>query len=332
MTSLAEKAYTFIEAPGSSREQDFAGAVREGFSKKPRELSPRFFYDERGSELFEQILDLPEYYQTEKEIGILETYAGDILDTVASEVTMIEFGAGSSRKTRILLETGIERQGHLQYMPIDVSGEFLEKSAQTLTEDYEEGLWVTAIAGRYRDALKILPETHFPKLMIMLGGTVGNYREADIVDLLGRIRSAMGPEDRMLVGIDLIKDPDVIEAAYNDRQGVTAEFNKNILRRMNRELDANFDLNSFKHEAPFLEDKNRVEMRLVSTKDQVVDVGAIDKSYTFEEGEYIHTENSTKFTPSTFDRLAQKGGLTLDETWMDEEEYFALTLLRPMAE
>lgn len=328
MATLAEKTYTFLQAPGKAEEKDLKEAVHDGFEHTPKQLSPRFFYDERGSELFAKIMKQPEYYPPKLETEILSEYAEEMLTSLGEHVAMVEFGAGNSEKTRILLEEGLRLQTHLQYMPIDISGEFLRNSAEELIQDYGDGLCVTAIAGRYREALNMLPVTKLPKLMVMLGSTIGNYRMDEIISLLSDIESAMDERDRFLLGIDLVKDPDIIEAAYNDEQGVTAKFNKNILRRINNELNANFDLNNWKHYAPYLEDQQKVEMRLYSQKPQEVRIEALDRTYQFEEEEYIHTENSTKFTRESLTDILDKAGLELTDTWTESQNHFGVVLLR----
>jgi len=301
--------------------------VREGLDQTPKSIPTHFLYDQVGSELFEQITQLPEYYPTRTERSILETHAGEIVEAAGEGLTIIEFGSGSSVKTRLLIEAALQRQPELRYMPIDISFDFLKSSSQVLLGDYER-LEITAIGGEYFDAANALPETEGPRLVLFLGSNIGNLTREEAVDFLTRISRRLHPEDRLLVGIDLVKDPAKLIAAYNDGQGVTAEFNRNMLRRINRELDGHFSVDCFEHRAPYDEREARIEMRLYSRGRQSVEIEAIGKTYEFEDGEYIHTEWSHKYTPHTFGALCAPAGLHIEHLWTDEREWFGLAMLK----
>lgn len=309
----------FIEVPSTHQQEPLAVAAKRGLEKKNKELPSRFFYDAAGSRLFERITRLPEYYLTRCETEILERYAGEIMAAAGEEFQMVEFGAGSAEKTRLLLRAAIERQGEVQYVPIDISSEFLKGSAQELLDDVK-GLWVTALAGDYLDSLAYLPYEEGTRLFLFLGSTIGNFEKDEAIGFLRQVRQVMRPEDRMLIGVDLKKSPSIIEPAYNDSQGITAQFNKNILARINRELCGHFDLSQFEHYAPWIEDKSRVEMRLVSKKDQTVDIEGIGESFHFKKGESIHTENSHKWSPEVFASMCESANLTVMRRWVDSKE------------
>lgn len=303
-----------------------AEEVAAGLAASPRTLPPRFFYDGNGSLLFEKITALPEYYLTRAEQAILEDHAAEIVAAAGPRVAIVEFGSGSSTKTRLLIEAALARQETLHYVPIDISADFLEETAQDLLRSYP-GLVITALAAEYHDAVREIPVTEEPRLILFLGSNIGNFEDADAAEFLRKIAQAMRPEDRLLVGFDLCKDPRVIEAAYNDSAGVTAQFNLNVLRRINEELGADFDLDAWRHHAPFVDERSRVEMLLVSERDQAVTVDALGRRYHFAAGEPIRTEVSTKYTLEAVTRLASSAGLLLERWWMDRQEDFGEVLL-----
>lgn len=333
ITQRSVSGVNLIEVPVHRPEQSFSSAVAEGLSKPQKTLPCRFFYDAVGSELFEQICELPEYYPTRTEHQILERYAGDMIEAVdhenhKNEVALVEFGSGSSFKTRILMDALLARQGHLDYTPIDISSDFLLDSSLTLLSEYER-LSVTAIAAEYNDALRLLPELHAqPRLFIFLGSNIGNFVRQEAVALLAKMAHQMRAEDRLLIGFDLVKERDILFAAYNDAAEVTAAFNKNLLARINRELGGDFDLDQFTHYAPFVEEEARIEARLISRCTQSVYIEALEQSFEFEEGEYIHTANSHKYTPESFAVLCDAAGLAIQEEWLDERTWFEMALLR----
>jgi L-histidine Nalpha-methyltransferase len=317
----------FKEIQRQRQEVGLCFAVDQGLSAPQKSLPTRYLYDTSGSELFEKITQLPEYYLTRCEQSIFEDCAPEIVAAAGENIALVEFGSGSSKKTRLLMEAALERQEELEYVPIDISTEFLRKASETLLRDYPR-LSVTALAAEYFDAAEGLPDLDRPRLILFLGSNIGNLTNSEAVDFLARLRKRMTADDRLLVGIDLVKEPSIIEAAYNDGQGVTAEFNKNLLRRLNKELQARFDLDRFTHRAPYLEDEGRVEMRLYSMADQEVLIDAVGKTYTFAEGEFIHTEWSHKYTLGRFEALAGEARLEIAEHWLDVRGWFAAVMLQ----
>ena len=306
---------------------DFRTSALAGLAMEERSIPSRFLYDEVGSALFEAITRLHEYYLTRKERGILERRAPEIVRSVGKEIEIVEFGSGSAEKTRLLLQAAFERQQNLRFVPIDISQAALKGSAINLLNEHP-GLDVVAISAEYRDALHALPPAGQPRLLLFLGSNIGNFTPGDAKGFLGAISKEMSSADRLLVGIDLIKDPDIIEQAYNDPAGVTAAFNKNLLSRVNRELGGQFSLDCFSHFAPYVKEKKKIEMRLVSECDQWVRIEGLKGSLQFKRGEYIHTEDSHKYSIDGFEKMAQKAGLNLVERWTDEDGWFALTLLQ----
>ncbi|MGV3615562.1 MAG: L-histidine N(alpha)-methyltransferase [Fimbriimonas sp.] len=324
---MIEGRMEFVEVRGERPQPGFCRLVAEGLAKTPKSLPTRFLYDQAGSELFERITELPEYYPTRTERAILEAHAGEIVAAAGPNVAMVEFGSGSSLKTRLLIEAALARQPELRYVPIDISVDFLKQSSQALLDQYP-GLRITALGGEYFDAIEALPEHDGARLVLFLGSNVGNLTHEEAIDFLGRVRARMNGRDRLLLGIDLVKDPTVLRAAYNDAQGVTAAFNRNLLRRVNRELDGHFDLSCFRHVAPYDEAAQRIEMRLYSVGDQRVTIDAIGQTFDFADGEYIHTEWSHKYTLDTFEALCAEAGLTVEHAWPDARNWFAVTMLK----
>jgi len=331
LTLLIDAQMRFIEIPVSHPSAALPEVVAEGLSSPNKWLCCRFFYDSLGSQLFERICQLPEYYLTRTERALLERVASEIVQAAGDNLALIEFGSGSSCKTRLLLQAALERQRTLHYTPIDISADFLRASCHSLLSDYG-GLTVTALAAEYNDAIAALPDHAGPRLLLFLGSNIGNFTHAEASDFLTRVQKQMQPQDSLLVGVDLLKDRAVIEAAYNDAEGVTAAFNKNLLARINRELDADFDLNAFAHHAPFVEAQSRIEMRLISLRRQVVRVGALKRDFVLERGEIIHTENSHKYSLSRFAALCRSAGLALQAWWLDEREWYGLLLLKACAQ
>ncbi|RYG24478.1 L-histidine N(alpha)-methyltransferase [bacterium] len=318
----------FVDVRGESPHDSLCDTVYQGLSATPKRLPPRLFYDHDGSAIFEEITDLPEYYPTRTEQAILEAHADEIVRSMGDAIDMIEFGSGSSRKTRVLIEAALRRQKRLNYAPIDISRAFLHETAKTLLDDYE-GLSITAVAGEYFDAALNLPRSSCPRLILFLGSNIGNLAADEAVEFLTRVRRAMEPEDRLLIGTDVVKEVGVLEAAYNDAQGVTARFNLNVLRRINAELGGSFDLAQFRHRAPYDREEQRIEMRLVSLCDQRVYVEAVDTEFEFAQGETIVTEWSQKYTRESFAALAEPAGLRIDRSWSDEKGWFTEYLLCP---
>ena len=313
------------EAPAAGT---FAEAVRRGLEASPKTLPCQYFYDAAGSELFERICDLPEYYLTRAEDSILREHAGAMVAGWFRAPAMLELGSGSSSKTRRLIGAALETYGDLHYVPIDVSPTILEASARGLVRDFPR-LRVTGYAADYRHALAALAgRIDRPKLVVFLGSSLGNYESEAAVGLLTAIAECMGPADRLLLGTDLVKNPAILEAAYDDALGVTAEFNRNLLARANRELGADFDLSRFAHEARYRADLRRIEMHLVSLRDQAVSVPGAGLVARFRAGESIHTENSHKYTPETLEALARESGFAEESAWTDRRGYFRVQCWR----
>lgn len=317
----------FLEIPPSTPVTGFSDEVLRGLSSKEKSLPSRFFYDEEGSRLFEKITDLPEYYPTRTECAILGLHAGDIVRQ-ADARALIELGSGSSLKTRMLIAAALSL-GPASYTPIDISVDFLRESAAALQKDFPN-LSVEAIAGEYFDALGSIEPSDANRLFLFLGSNIGNFDPVEADALLRAIRQRMKPSDRLLVGLDLLKDRAIIRAAYNDAAGVTAAFNKNLLGRINRELGGEFDLESFAHEAIFDETRQAIEMRLVSLVDQTVAVKELGRSFSFAKGETIHTEWSHKYSFDAFTERACRSGLRVVESWRDPKDWYALCLLNPI--
>jgi len=305
----------------------FAEAVRQGLSGAPKSLPCRFLYDEIGSALFEQICDLPEYYLTRAEHQILEDEASDIVAHLPAGVALAELGSGSSTKTRLLIESLLERQPTLRYLPVDISPTILQESARALLSDYPS-LEVHAIAGEYEEGLRHLEgQRDRPKLIAWLGSNVGNFDRRRAARFLRGVRDAMSDRDRVLVGVDLRKSAEVLEAAYDDDAGVTARFSLNLLARINRELDGRFDLERFEHQAIYRDLEGRVDIGLVSRCDQEVEIAALESVVKFERGERIHTEDSYKYSVEEIDALAEGAGLALRHRWLDRTRAYSLNLL-----
>jgi L-histidine Nalpha-methyltransferase len=306
-----------------SREQMLSD-VRAGLSATPKQLSPKYFYDERGSELFEEITHLPEYYLTRSERALLEERIEEIV-RVVRPCSLVELGAGSATKTRIIIDAMRESGCAECYIPIDVSRDFLEATAVQLRADYPD-VRVIPVVSDITEAFA-LPLTRTPTLFAFLGSTIGNFSREESIRLLSHIASAMGPSDRLLLGADLIKDEAVLTRAYNDSQGVTAEFNLNLLSRLNRELDANFPLDEFEHRAFYNRDHHRIEMHLVARRRLSVTVPQIGEIH-FQSGETIRTEVSYKYDRRILDEILGASGLMM-ESWMPADDAsFALALAR----
>ena len=317
-----------IKAPKQDSQQSLKDAVAEGFKRTPKSVPALFFYDTAGSQLFEQICKLPEYYPTRTEHKILTDNARDIIETPTGAVELVELGSGSSAKTRILIDAILANQPHLHYIPTDISTDFLLESSIALKNEYEP-LSITAIAAEHSDALRLLPEGgNQSRLFLFLGSNIGNSEQEEAISFIGQIRCRMRERDRLLIGFDLVKDRQVLFDAYNDRAGVTAEFNKNLLGRINRELGGDFDLDLFDHYAPFVEEHSRIEMRLISRCAQGVYVEHLGQRFNFKEGEYIHTENSYKYTLDGFGALCEAAGLEIQKRYLDKRGWFAVGLLR----
>jgi len=322
--------YALTESDPHRDLDSFAEEVETGLGSRPKTLPCRFLYDEQGSELFEQICELPEYYLTRAEHQVLRDHGDAIVAAIDGPITLAELGSGSSTKTRVLIEALLRRQPRLRYVPVDISRSILEETAEALLEDYG-ALEVHAIAGEYQDGLRhVRSETRLPKLIAWLGSNVGNFDRDAAGRFLRGIRDVLSPDDRVLVGVDLRKQREVLERAYDDRGGVTARFNLNLLARINRELDGHFDLERFAHRAEWREGEGRVKLGLESLAAQQVQIEAIDRVIDFEAGELIHTEDSFKYSFAEIDELAEAAGLARTHRWLDANEAYSLNLFRPV--
>jgi len=303
-----------------------AGEVFIGLKDQPKGLSPWLFYDEAGSRLFEEITELPEYYVTRTEREILARHADEIIFSAAAgrELSIIELGAGTASKTTLLLKAAIGLQGGVTYYPIDVSETALEEartrlkatlpqvSVQPIVADYTEGMRQKFTAAR--------------RLVLYIGSSIGNFSPTDALEVLRGVRSQLSPGDCLLLGTDMVKDREMLLAAYDDAAGVTAKFNLNMLTRINRELQANFNVRLFRHQARWNEQHSRIEMHLESLLAQKVHVRALDMEVRFKLGETIHTENSYKFTQQSATALLQRAGFRVRKQWSDDKNWFTVYL------
>jgi L-histidine N-alpha-methyltransferase len=306
-----------------SREQ-MVRDVRRGLTRMPKELSSKYFYDERGSELFEQITQLPEYYLTRAERSLLEQKIPEIIASVRP-CSLVELGAGSATKTRIILDAMRDSGCAECYVPIDVSRDFLEATALQLRADYPD-VRITPVVSDITEPFT-LPALAGPILIVFLGSTIGNFPGDQAIALLSHLARAMGSADRFLLGADLIKSTEVLNRAYNDSRGVTAAFNLNVLQRLNQELGANFMLSEFEHRAFYSSSKNRIEMHLVARKPLDVVIPEIG-SIKFEKGESIRTELSYKYNRPTLEGILSASGLAVDRWMPADDRSFVLALAR----
>jgi L-histidine N-alpha-methyltransferase len=323
--ALTEGITIDVHLPEGGPMTGIAADARMGLSAPFKELPPKYFYDERGSRLFEEITELPEYYPTRAERAILDARASEIVDAAGAS-TLIELGSGSAAKTRHLLGR-MRDAGSLQaYVPVDISEEITRDTAACLTDEYP-GLRVHGVVCDYETHLERIPREP-GALIAFLGGTIGNFHPHVRRTFLARIASLMYPEDCFLLGTDLVKDRERLEAAYNDSAGVTAEFNKNVLHVLNRELGADFDPAAFDHVAFWDEINSWIDVRLRSLADQTVTIPAIDMQVDFAEREEMRTEISSKFTREHLEAVYRDVGLELVELWTDPDDLFALSLAR----
>ena len=304
-------------------DEDFRAAVVDGLSQPQKRLSSKYFYDERGSKLFEQITELPEYYPTRTETALLRAQAGEFAELIGPHASLVEFGSGSSTKVRILLDA-LETPS--AYIPIDISRDHLIESAKGLADAYPD-LMVVPVSADYTQPL-VLPKipNELVRVGFFPGSTIGNFSSAEAVDFLRTAATELGADNGLLIGVDLKKDTKLLQAAYNDAAGVTAKFNLNILRHINRELGADFDLDGFTHDAHWEPEKGRIEMHLVSKRHQTARVDG--HAFEFEPGESIHTEDSHKYTIEGFHALAAEAGWRAYRHWTDANNLFSIHYLR----
>lgn len=301
---------------------DFRGEVLTGLGATPKHLAPKFFYDKTGSELFDAITELSEYYPSRTEIGILQQHGDDMARLLGRECLLLELGSGSSKKIRLLLDA-------LQpsvYMPMDISREHLIGSAEALAADYP-GLDVHAACADYSGDFELpFAPAELPRAAFFPGSSIGNFEPLEAGQLLRRVGGHLGRGGRLLIGVDLKKDPQRLQRAYDDATRVTAAFNLNLLQRINRELSGDFELDQFRHRALYNEQLGRIEMHLVSASAQTVTVA--DRRFEFAEGESIHTESSYKYHVDEFQQLAGRAGYLAEQVWTDTEQLFSIHCLR----
>lgn len=328
---------SIYNASESQLNEDFAQSIKEGLgNRNQKHIKPKYLYDIEGSNLFEEICHQPEYYLWRIEAAIIRQHSTKMARVHGKkDISIIELGSGSSTKTRILLQDVLLRQSNLYYFPIDVSKTMLRETTNKLSADFSK-LRTIGITSDYVDGVDkanslIAIDGRIPrtKLIIFLGSSIGNFEPNESISFLKNLRSKMEKSDNLLLGIDLHKNKRVLEAAYNDQKGVTARFNLNLLTRINRELRGEFDLQCFVHNAFYNSSYKRVEMHLVSTKDQQVHIGRLDRTFSFDKNETIHTENSYKYSPEEIKQMAEDSQFIIKRNFFDEKRWFNVVLLSP---
>jgi len=299
---------------------DDLSEILGGLCQPEKVLSPKFFYDEHGSRLFEQICELDEYYPTRTELSIMSRHVDEIAALVGPRASVIEFGSGASQKTRILLE---RLQKPAVYVPVDISRDHLVSVASELAAEYPH-IEILPVAADFTQPFPLPNPEIMPlrNLVYFPGSTIGNFEPAAAADLLQVMHHEAGENGALLIGVDLQKDPEVLIRAYNDSQGVTARFNLNVLNRINRDFGADFEVDAFRHQAIYNDDLGRIEMRLISQKIQSVNIAG--QVFRFEADEFITTEYSHKYTQPQFERMAEAAGFTVEKTWTDEQQWFSV--------
>lgn len=321
-SSLSVDSY-LENSTGSGADNEFLSDVLSGLSAPQKRLPSKYFYDEIGSQLFDEICELDEYYPTRTEMGIMEDNIKEIVRNIGPEALLIEYGSGSSLKTRILLESLEKLAG---YVPIDISKEHLLNSAEQLEHDFPHIEVLPVHADYSGEVILPLPEASVAKKVVYFpGSTIGNFTPEESITFLKRIKKISGEGGGLLIGVDLKKNTDVLEAAYNDAKGVTAAFNLNLLTRINKELCADFDVDAFDHKAIFNTEEGRIEMHLVSKIVQKVTIASTQ--IIFDVGETIHTENSYKYSLAEFAEVGKKAGLKVQRVWTDPKCLFSVQFL-----
>lgn len=318
MNAAATAPVLLTEQSGTA-EDDLAQILR-GLRQPQKTLSPKLFYDERGSVLFERICELPEYYPTATEVAIMERHAGEMAERTGPQASVIEFGSGASLKTRILL-SHLERPA--AYVPVDISRDHLLGAAESLASEFPD-IEILPVAADFTRPFPLPDPRVMPRrnLVYFPGSTIGNFLPDAALNLLRVMHQEAGEGGALLIGVDLVKDPAVLERAYNDSTGVTAEFNRNVLHRLNREYGADFVPEAFEHRAVWNEPASRIEMHLVSTREQSFHVGG--ESFTMARGEFIVTEYSHKYTLERFRELTDAARFTVEQVWTDPNEWFSV--------
>jgi dimethylhistidine N-methyltransferase len=323
MAALAGSALRYSARHEAAASDSFADHVIAGLGEEQKWVSAKYFYDTVGSELFEQITRLPEYYPTRTELKILHDHARDMSGYIPLSAALVEFGTGSTKKARILIDAAPQLAA---YVPVDISAEFLNREAAAVRRDLP-WLAVLPVAADFTRDFDLPPQIRArPRVGFFPGSTIGNFEPEDAAEFLRQAGRILGPGASMIVGVDRIKDTAVLNAAYDDAAGITAKFNLNVLARMNRELGGKFDLAAFHHRAFYNAEAHRIEMHLESRKAQSVTVAG--RTFEFRKGETIHTENSYKYTVESFRALAERAGWRPMATWTDENDYFAIHALK----
>jgi dimethylhistidine N-methyltransferase len=325
--AIPNKRFQFHDMDAAVHRHTFARDVALGLTAPQKWLPPKYFYDERGSQLYEQICALPEYYLYRAELEILSTYAADIHAEIG-HLALVEFGSGYARKTRYLL-TAYERAGQpFRYCPVDISREILLDTAHRLLQEFTH-MEIRAMHTDFAGEPEVIEAFELErKAVAFFGSSLGNFTPEESVEFLRRMAAILGPEDVFLLGIDLKKSPAILVPAYDDAQGVTAAFNKNILHRINYELGGRFDPQTFEHVALYNAERGRIEMHLRSRLPQHVPIVKIEQAISFRKDETIHTESSYKYTPNEVRDLGYRANLVLRRTWFDARRYFLVALFR----
>ena len=313
--------------PGRNKfQKTFAQELSHSITQKQKSINPKFFYDQKGSQLFEKICTLPEYYLTRTEISILKQIDGKLQSHLNGNFRLVELGSGSSQKTRILIDILTRLQKHVEYFPIDIS-KILKRSSAVLQSDYKK-LHITGIIDSYENGLEFVKNYDDMKnLIVFLGSSFGNFNPENGLEFLQKINSSMKNDDLFLIGLDLLKDKNVLHQAYNDSQGITAEFNLNVLSRINSELGGNFDISKFVHHVVYNNNQNKIELYLRSLAKQTVEISNADLILEIDEDELIHTENSYKYTISQIKQMFTTTGYKIKDIWYDNDRYYSLVLL-----
>ena len=322
-----QKNLKYFKPTKTSTTITFAEEIRNTLQQSKKSISPKFFYDEDGSKIFDEICSLPEYYPYNAETEILEKIEQKLLPYLSDEFHLVELGSGSSIKTRLLIDVFFKSQKYLQYFPIDIS-EILDESAKNLCMDYQN-LTVTGVVDTFENGLDFIENyDDKPNLITFLGSSFGNFDKSEGISFLKKINTLMKSDDLFLIGLDLKKDSNVLHNAYNDAQNTTAKFNLNVLKRINDELGGNFNLENFEHHAVYNEEKGRIEMYLRSLSEQFVTIEKSDLSITLSKHELIHTENSHKFSITQIESSLRDSNFEKLEMWFDSRNYFALVLAK----
>ncbi|GAB3167999.1 L-histidine N(alpha)-methyltransferase [Amycolatopsis stemonae] len=310
---------------GDAVTEELRADVVAGLTAERKWLPPKWFYDAEGSELFEKITQLPEYYPTRSEREVLAAHAADVAELTGAH-TLVELGSGSSEKTRLLLDA-LTGHGTLEaFVPLDVSESALAEAAEAISKDYP-GLTVRGVVGDFTQHLDLLPGGQ-PRVVAFLGGTIGNFLPAERATFLSSVRDVLDEGEWLLLGTDLVKDPGILERAYDDAAGVTGEFNKNVLRVINARLGANFDVDEFEHVSHWDAEHEWIEMRLVARRAHTVVIPGADLTVAFAEGEHIRTEISAKFRPAGVEAELAAAGFALERWWTDSQQRFGVSLAK----